>query len=46
MSRKAFSGEQQEQWRAIVNCMRTDGSMRRIFEKYFKPELATALVNF
>ncbi len=46
MSRKALSGEQQEQWRAIVNRMRADGTMRRIFEKYFKPELAAALVNF
>lgn len=46
MSKKALSVTQQEQWREIVNAMRADGAMRRIFEKYFKPELAAALVNF
>jgi polar amino acid transport system substrate-binding protein len=46
MSRKALSAAQQEQWRALINDMRSDGSMRRIFQKYFKPELAAALVNF
>jgi len=46
MSKKALSAAQQEQWRAIVNAMRADGTLRRIFEKYFKPELAAALVNF
>jgi polar amino acid transport system substrate-binding protein len=46
MSKKALSVAQQEQWRTIVNTMRTDGTMQRIFEKYFKPELASALVNF
>ena len=33
-------------WRALIDGMRRDGSMRRIFEKYFKPELAAAMVNF
>src|ERR1035437_6596767 len=42
MSKKALSGAQQAQWHAIVNAMRADGSMRRIFEKYFKPEQAAA----
>lgn len=46
MSRKALSSAEQEQWRAIVNEMRKDGSTRRIFEKYFKPDLAATLVNF
>jgi polar amino acid transport system substrate-binding protein len=46
MSKKGLSAAQQEQWRAMVGGMRTDGTMRRIFEKYFKPELAAALVNF
>ena len=46
MSKKALSSDQQQQWGAIVNTMRADGSMQRIFEKYFKPELAQALVNF
>jgi polar amino acid transport system substrate-binding protein len=46
MSRKSLTSAQLEHWRTIVNGMRADGSMRRIFEKYFKPELAAALVNF
>jgi polar amino acid transport system substrate-binding protein len=46
MSRKALSAAQQQQWRALVDEMRRDGTMRRIFERYFKPELAATLVNF
>ena len=46
MSKKALSATQQEQWRALINNMRADGTMRRIFEKYFKPEQAAAFVNF
>lgn len=46
MSRKALSASQMAQWRALVEGMRTDGTMLRIFEKYFKPELAATLVNF
>lgn len=46
MSRKALPVAQQEAWRAILDGMRADGTMRRIFEKYFKPELAASLVNF
>lgn len=46
MSKKALSATQMDQWRTMVNGMRADGTMRRIFEKYFKPELAAALVNF
>ena len=46
MSHKSLSATQLVQWRALVNGMRADGSMRRIFEKYFTPEVAGALVNF
>ncbi len=46
MSKKSLPAAQQAHWRAIVNGMRADGTMRRIFEKYFKPELAASLVNF
>lgn len=46
MSKKALTAIQMEQWREMVNGMRVDGSMRRIFEKYFSPELAATLVNF
>ena len=46
MSKKALSATQMAQWRSLVDGMRADGTMRRIFEKYFKPDLANALVNF
>ncbi|MDD2881184.1 MAG: transporter substrate-binding domain-containing protein [Rhodoferax sp.] len=46
MSKKALSTAQQKAWRAIIDDMRADGTMRRIFEKYFKPDLAASLVNF
>lgn len=46
MSKKALPPVEQDQWRALINGMRADGSMRRIFEKYFKPDLAAALVDF
>jgi polar amino acid transport system substrate-binding protein len=46
MSKKALSPTQQEDWRALVNRMRADGTVRRIFEKYFKPDLAAAMVDF
>lgn len=46
MSKKALSATQMAPWRSLVDGMRADGTMRRIFEKYFKPDLANALVNF
>lgn len=46
MSRKALPAAQQAQWRELINGMRTDGTMRRIFEKYFNAELAASLVTF
>jgi len=46
MSKKAVPADEQEKWRTLLNTMRSDGTMRRIFEKYFKPDLAEALVNF
>lgn len=46
MSKSALPPAEQEKWRALVNGMRKDGTMRRIFEKYFKPDLAAAMVDF
>ncbi len=46
MSQKALPATEQENWRALVNAMRADGTMQRIFEKYFKPDMAAAMVNF
>jgi len=46
MSRKALPPAQQQAWRALVDGMRADGTVTRIFEKYFKPELAQAMTRF
>ena len=46
MSKKSLPPAEQEKWRALVQGMRSDGAMRRIFEKYFKPDLAAAMVDF
>ncbi|MEO7107103.1 MAG: ABC transporter substrate-binding protein [Rhodoferax sp.] len=46
MSNKSIPKSEQEKWRSIVDAMRADGTVLRIFEKYFKPDLAAKLVNF
>jgi polar amino acid transport system substrate-binding protein len=46
MSKVSLSPAELERWRGLVNAMRADGTMLRIFEKYFKPDLARAMVNF
>ena len=46
MSKKALPPEEREKWRSLVNHMRADGAMRRIFERYFKPELAATMLEF
>lgn len=46
MSRKSLSPQQQQAWRDLVDGMRADGVMQRIFEKYFKPDLARAMTRF
>ena len=46
MSRKVLPAAEQQAWRELVDGMRADGTVRRIFEKYFKPELARTLTQF
>jgi polar amino acid transport system substrate-binding protein len=46
MSRKSLSPAQQQAWRELVAGMRADGTVQRIFEKYFKPELAREMTVF
>jgi len=46
MSKKSLPTAEQDKWRSLVNDMRADGTLLRIFKTYFKPELADALVNF
>jgi polar amino acid transport system substrate-binding protein len=46
MSKKSLSRQEQQKWRELVQAMRADGTVQRIFEKYFGPEQARAMVNF
>ena len=46
MSKKALSPEQQQAWRQVIADMRADGTMRRIFEKYFPADLAKQMTQF
>ena len=46
MSKRSIVPAQQEAWRAVVDAMRADGTTRRIFEKYFPPELARTMTQF
>jgi polar amino acid transport system substrate-binding protein len=46
MSKKALSPQQQQAWRALVDGMRADGTVQRIFEKYFSADLARTMTQF
>jgi polar amino acid transport system substrate-binding protein len=46
MSRASLPAAEQAQWRALIDEMRRDGTMLRIFSKYFSPDLARAMVKF
>ena len=46
MSKKSLPLLEQERWRTLVKEMRADGTVRHIFEKYFKPGLAAGMVDF
>lgn len=46
MSKQTISVTQENKWRALMEDMRADGTVLRIFEKYFKRDLARAMVNF
>ncbi|MCA1323990.1 substrate-binding periplasmic protein [Herbaspirillum sp. alder98] len=45
MSKKALAPGEQDKWRALVDGMLADGTVLRIFEKYFNPELAASMVE-
>ena len=46
MSRKSLSDAQQAAWRDVIVAMRSDGTMLRIFEKYFPADLARQMTQF
>lgn len=46
MSKKALPAEEREKWSALINDMRSDGTMRRIFERYFRADLAATMTEF
>ncbi|SMC29971.1 amino acid ABC transporter substrate-binding protein, PAAT family [Andreprevotia lacus DSM 23236] len=45
MSKKSVGAVEQEKWRALINGMLADGTVQRIFERYFPPKQAAAMVN-
>jgi polar amino acid transport system substrate-binding protein len=46
MSRQAVPAADQARWRALIDQMREDGTVERIFAQYFKPELAREMTRF
>ncbi len=46
MSRRSLSPAQQQAWRDVIVAMRADGTMRRIFGKYFPADLARQMTQF
>ena len=46
MSKKSLTTVEQKKWRDLVIAMRSDGTVRRIFEKYFPPDIAAAMTDF
>ena len=46
MSKRSLTATEQAKWRAVVDEMRKDGTLLRIFGKYFSADLASAMVNF
>ena len=46
MSRKSLAPAQLQAWHDIIQSMRADGTMLRIFEKYFPADLARQMTQF
>ena len=46
MSRRSLEPAQQQAWRDVIDSMRADGTIRRIFEKYFPADLARTITTF
>jgi polar amino acid transport system substrate-binding protein len=46
MSRRSLPAAQQAAWREVIQGMRADGTIRRIFEKYFPADLARTMTQF
>lgn len=46
MSKASVPPAEQEKWRRLVQAMRADGTVLRIFQKYFPRDLAQTMVNF
>ncbi len=46
MSRRSLPVPQQNAWREVIQSMRADGTIRRIFEKYFPADLARTMTQF
>lgn len=45
MSKKTISDDEQKKWRKIVDEIRSDGTLRRIFIKYFPEDIAEKMIH-
>jgi polar amino acid transport system substrate-binding protein len=46
ISKRSLAPAQREAWRELIRAMRADGTVRRIFEKYFPADLARTMTQF
>jgi len=46
MSKRSLPAEQRQAWAGLIDQMRSDGTIQRIFEKYFAPALARTMTQF
>ena len=46
MSKKALAPAERDKWRTLVDGMRADGTVLRIFENYFRHDLAVTMTDF
>ena len=46
MSKTSLPPAEQAEWRRVIDDMRADGTVRRIFTKVFTPDLAAAMADF
>jgi polar amino acid transport system substrate-binding protein len=46
MSRRRFSDAEVARWQALLNAMRADGTLKRIFTQYLPPDEAGKMLDY
>lgn len=46
MSKKSLSESERKKWRGIIDDMHKDGTILKILQKYFDPDMSRSMVNF